>query len=131
MKPDIKSRANIITLVDLFYSKVEKDSLIGPIFTNVAQVDWKHHLPKMYDFWESILFGKATYKGNPMLVHFSLKEKTQMQAKQFDTWKTIFFETVDELFKGTNAELIKQKAQSIADLMAFKLNAPKSKFNIL
>ncbi|WP_443943986.1 group III truncated hemoglobin [Pedobacter sp. AW1-32] len=131
MKTDIESRTDIITLVDAFYKKVEKNAWIGPIFTDVAAINWAHHLPKMYDFWESILFGKATYKGNPMLVHFSLSAKTPMQKQQFDIWKSIFFETVDELYEGKNADLIKQKAQSIADLMAFKLNSPKSKLNIL
>jgi hemoglobin len=28
----------------------------------------------MYDFWESILFGQMTYKGNPMRMHFPVNE---------------------------------------------------------
>lgn len=128
---DIETRADIILLVDHFYSKVQDNQTIGPIFTHVANVDWSHHLPKMYDFWESILFGKAIYKGNPMLTHFSLNEKAPLKAEEFNTWKTIFYEVVDELFAGENAETIKQKAQSIADLMHFKINSPKSKTNII
>lgn len=127
---DIETRADIILLVDHFYTKVQENQTIGPIFTQVANVDWSHHLPKMYDFWESILFGKAIYKGNPMLTHFSLNEKAPLKTEEFNTWKTIFFEVVDELFTGENAETIKQKAQSIADLMHFKINSPPSKINI-
>ncbi|MCZ4244535.1 group III truncated hemoglobin [Pedobacter punctiformis] len=130
MKKDILNRQDLILLVDTFYKKVEQNAKIGPIFTEVAKVDWTHHLPKMYDFWESILFGKAVYKGNPMLTHFALKEKTTLQEEEFNTWKSIFYETVDELFEGENAEIIKQKAQSIADLMHFKLNMPKSHITI-
>ena len=72
MKKDIDNRADIIALVDTFYQNVALNKQIGPIFTDIAKVDWSHHLPKMYDFWESILFGKAIYKGNPMLSHFAL-----------------------------------------------------------
>lgn len=131
MKTDIKNRNDIILLVDTFYKKVEQNDKIGPIFTDVAKVDWSHHLPKMYDFWESILFGKAIYKGNPMLTHFSLQQKVDLFQAEFDVWKTLFYNTVDELFEGENSETIKQKAQSIADLMHFKLNSPKPKINIV
>lgn len=131
MKNDITNRNDLILLVDTFYNKIQLNAKIGFIFTDVAKVDWSHHLPKMYDFWESVLFGKATYKGNPMLTHFALRDKTSLKTEEFDTWKNIFFETVNELFKGENAETIKQKAQSIADLMHFKLNPPKSKINIV
>ncbi|GAA4198044.1 hypothetical protein GCM10022289_06190 [Pedobacter jeongneungensis] len=130
MKKDINNRTDIIHLVDTFYKDVALNQTIGPIFTDVAKVDWAHHLPRMYDFWESILFGKATYKGNPMLVHFTLNDKVSLQTAQFEAWKTIFFHTVDALFEGENAGLIKQKAQSIADLMHFKINSPQPKIKI-
>jgi len=131
MKKDIHNREDIMLLVDTFYKNVALNKQIGPIFTDVAKVDWSHHLPKMYDFWESILFGKAIYKGNPMLTHFALNEQTPLQTEAFKTWKNLFFQTVDDLFTGDNADLIKQKAQSIADLMHFKINSPQSKIKIV
>lgn len=131
MKKDIHNREDIMLLVDTFYKNVALNKQIGPIFTDVAKVDWSHHLPKMYDFWESILFGKAIYKGNPMLTHFALNEQTPLQTEAFETWKNLFFQTVDDLFVGENADLIKQKAQSIADLMHFKINSPQSKIKIV
>lgn len=131
MKNDILNRTDIILLVDTFYGNIQQNDKIGPIFTSVAKVDWAHHLPKMYDFWESILFGKATYKGNPMLVHFALNDKAPLQSAEFETWKSIFFNTVDDLFEGENSNLIKQKAQSIADLMHFKINSPQPKIKIV
>ncbi|TCD29184.1 group III truncated hemoglobin [Pedobacter psychrodurus] len=131
MKKDIHNREDIVLLVDTFYKQVALNKQIGPIFTDVAKVDWSHHLPKMYNFWESIVFGKAIYKGNPMLTHFALNERTPLQTEAFETWKHLFFKTVDDLFTGENADLIKQKAQSIADLMHFKINAPQSKIKIV
>lgn len=131
MKKDLHNREDIILLVNTFYNKVQSNDNIGPIFTDIARVDWSQHLPKMYDFWESILFGKATYKGNPMLTHFDLNKKTSLKQAEFNAWKMLFFETVDDLFEGEYAETIKQKAQSIADLMHFKLNSPDSKTKIV
>ncbi|WP_443939783.1 group III truncated hemoglobin [Pedobacter sp. MW01-1-1] len=131
MKTDISNREDIEFLVNAFYKKVEKNDTIGFIFTKIAKVNWEHHLPKMYDFWESILFGSAIYKGNPMLTHFDINAKINLKETEFTAWKTLFFNTVDEYFEGNNANLIKQKAQSIADLMFFKLNAAPSKTKIV
>lgn len=131
MKKDINDRNDLILLVDTFYNSVQENPIIGPIFTDIAKVDWSHHLPKMYDFWESILFGQAVYKGNPMIRHFDINDKTPLQSEQFEVWKDIFFHTVDNLFEGENANIIKQKAQSIADLMHFKINSPKPQFPII
>ena len=64
---DIESKDDIILLVNEFYTKIQIDPIIGYIFTDVAKLDWNVHLPKMYSFWESILFGTGSYKGNPMV----------------------------------------------------------------
>jgi len=120
---DITDRKDIELLVDSFYQKVQADPLIGYIFTDVAKVKWEHHLPKMYDFWETILFGQKGFKGNPMEVHFKLNRQHPLLEKHFERWKDIFNATVDENFKGELAEDAKQKALSIADLMLFKINS--------
>lgn len=130
MKKDITSREDIVHLVNTFYDRVQHNTDIGPIFNDVAKVDWNKHLPKMYDFWESILFGVAKFKGNPMEAHFHVHQKQQLRQEEFNVWKDIFFETVDELFEGETADLAKQKATSIADLMHFKLNYKVQGINI-
>lgn len=121
-KKDISTRKDIELLVDSFYQKVQQDGLIGHIFTHVAKVSWEHHLPKMYDFWETILFGQKGFKGNPMEVHIKLNQKHPLDDRHFQRWKSIFYATVDEHFEGELADLVKEKAQSIADLMLFKIN---------
>jgi hemoglobin len=119
---DLTTREDIEILVNTFYKKVENDELIGHIFTDVVKVAWAHHLPKMYDFWETILFGQKGFKGNPMEVHFKINQQYPLLKEHFDRWKLIFETTIDQLFLGEYAELAKQKAQSIADLMLFKMN---------
>ncbi|HPW98479.1 MAG TPA: group III truncated hemoglobin, partial [Flavobacterium sp.] len=78
MKHDIQNREDIIKLVDVFYDKVKKDNVIGYIFSDIAHVNWDLHLPRMYDFWENILFYTGNFDGNPMMTHKTLNEKAPM-----------------------------------------------------
>jgi hemoglobin len=129
MKKDIKDRTDIQQLVDTFYTKVRADETIGYLFNDVARVNWEQHLPRMYDFWENILFQTGGFKGNPMAAHVQLHQKSPLSAAHFDRWQQLFLATVDELFEGDNAELIKQRARSIATMMLIKVspsNDPKS-----
>ena len=121
MKKDIESRKDIELLVDSFYDKVVQDDLIGHIFNDIAEVDWNKHLPKMYDFWETILFGQKGFKGNPMEVHFRINIIHPLEQQHFERWQHLFNLTIDEHFSGSTAELAKQKARSIAELMLIKM----------
>ncbi len=122
MKKDINDRQDIELLVNAFYEKVQHDEKIGYIFTDIAKVNWQHHLPKMYDFWETILFGKKGFKGNPMEVHFKLNKIHPLLQEHFERWKSLFNDTINEHFEGEFAQLAIEKAQAIADLMLFKMN---------
>lgn len=121
MKDDIRSRTDIELLVNSFYDRVKDDGTIGYIFEDVAKVNWEHHLPKMYDFWETILFGQKGFKGNPMEVHFKLNKLHPLESEHFERWKELFRKTINEHFSGPFADLAIQKAESIAGLMLFKI----------
>ncbi len=127
MKKDIANRADIELLVNTFYGKVEGDTLIGHIFNQIARVNWEHHLPKMYDFWETILFGKRSFKGNPMDAHFKLNELYTLKQEHFNRWIEIFEDSVDSLFEGDVASSAKFKARSIAGIMFYKINPEYNK----
>ncbi len=118
---DIQNRKDVETLVDRFYKQVVKDELIAVFFTKVVVLDWKVHISIMYNFWESILFGKATYKGNAMLKHILLNQKMPLKEEHFERWLMLWGHTIDENFKGEKAEEAKQKAKQIGDLMKFKV----------
>jgi hemoglobin len=121
MKQDIENIEDIKRLVDAFYKQVNKDDLIAFFFSDIIPVDWEKHLPKMYSFWENVLFHRGSYTGNPMLKHQHLNQKCPMHAAHFKRWLQLFNHTVDELFVGENAELIKQRAFSIATVMQIKI----------
>jgi hemoglobin len=121
MKNDIKNRKDIELLINSFYSKVKVDPVIGYFFTEVQNVNWEIHLPKMYDFWENIIFNTGNYEGNPMAQHQDLHKKSALSKAHFDHWIALFTNTVDQLFAGEKAELTKQRATSISTVMQIKI----------
>lgn len=120
MKTDIKNRNDIEKLINTFYGKIKTDIKISYFFTDVAKVNWEEHLPKMYDFWENIMFSKGNYTGNPMTKHKELHQKSEMKEAHFKHWNALFNETVDELFTGEKAEEIKQRAMNISGVLMYK-----------
>lgn len=121
MKREIESRMDIELLVNTFYEKVRANKVIGYIFNDIAKIDWKHHLPKMYSFWASILLGQHGFTGNPMQKHIQLSKQTTLTEVEFSEWILLFNETVDELFEGEKAEEAKIRAANIARLMIYKI----------
>ncbi|MGL1886474.1 MAG: group III truncated hemoglobin [Reichenbachiella sp.] len=117
----LENREDIILLVDTFYKKATTDHVIGHFFTEVIQLDFEKHMPKMYDFWETTLFHVGAYKGNPMQVHHDLSAKSPLKKEHFDQWLKMWLETIDELFEGPKAESAKQRATSIATMMQIKV----------
>jgi hemoglobin len=122
MKQDLKERSDIVLLVDRFYDRVRENPVIGPIFTEVARLDFDKHLPVMYSFWASQLLGEQSYSGNPMTPHLKLAQLTSMGEAQFNEWLRLFNLTVDELYEGEKAEEAKTRAGNIARLMNYKIN---------
>lgn len=121
MKKDIQSRTDIELMVNSFYDKVKKDDIIGHFFTEVVKVNWEKHLPVMYNFWENILFHTSNYEGNPMNVHQQLHYKSPVTMQHFQRWNTLFAQTVDALFDGKNAEMVKKRSVSISTVMQINI----------
>lgn len=121
-RPDLAGRADIELLVNTFYEKVRGDELLGFIFADVARVDWAAHLPKMYAFWETMIFRSGNFTGNPLAAHARLVPLTAMGRPQFDRWLELFTATVDGLFAGEKAEHIKSAASDMANVIHAKIN---------
>ena len=120
--PDLADRASIELLINTFYERVQEDELLGFIFTDVAKVNWEKHLPKMYSFWETVIFRTGGYRGDPLGAHAKFKPLTEMGKAQFDQWLIIFKATVDDLFAGENADHIKNAATDMANVLYSKVN---------
>lgn len=130
MKTDLLGRAEIEQLVNEFYQRVRKDELLGFIFEDVAKTDWTSHLPKMYAFWETVIFGTGGFRGNPLAAHAKLTPMTNMGREQFDRWLLLFHGTVDDLFSGENATHIKHAAADMANVIHSRINhVPDARFD--
>ncbi len=108
-RPPLENRAQLDALLNRFYERVRRDPLIGPVFNEVAKVNWEEHLPKIGDFWEQLLFEGQAYKGRPFPPHIPL----QLEAAHFERWLSLFFLTVDEAHEGFKAEELKKRAYNI------------------
>jgi len=109
-KTDIQDDADIKKLVHRFYDKVGQDERLGYMFNDVAQVNWKTHLPKMVNFWSNILFKTRRFKGRPYRKHRPLPIK----RADFNIWLGLWNETVDHLYEGQNADIVKEVAYRVA-----------------
>jgi hemoglobin len=126
---DITDRRDIACFVNVFYDRVRDDGLLGPIFDDIAHVDWATHLPRMYDFWESVLFATATFKGAPLIVHRELAQRAPLTRPAFDRWIALFQSAVDDLFSGPMAEHAKNSAGRIAVAMEHNIGPRISSTN--
>lgn len=122
MKKDIENRVDIQLLVDSFYTKVKADATIGCFFNAVIPVNWEAHLPRMYSFWESVLLGQASYKGNPVVKHMNINRLQPLLEGHFDRWLELWQQTVNELFEGSIAESAKRKPEQMKIIMLSKMH---------
>lgn len=117
MKKDIQDLSDIKLMVDAFYDKVRLDDLIGPIFNEVIQNNWKTHLEKMYTFWQTILLEDYTYSGRPFPPHANLP----VNQLHFDRWKKLFTEIVQLNFEGQKADEAIWRADKMANMFLSKI----------
>ena len=109
-------------MLEIFYRKAFADDLIGHFFTTVVPLDLPTHIPVIAAFWESIIFNTQSYRKNVMQVHEHISSLSHIKRQHLDRWVQLFSETVDETFAGPHAELMKQRARSVATLMDIKIN---------
>ena len=118
----IEDREDVSRLVRTFYVKIRKDTVLGPIFNN-SITDWESHLELLTDFWETQLFLKRVYHGNPVTAHQEVDEKTNhiISSEHFGLWLNLWFETIDQLFTGDVAWIAKNRAQKMSTMLFMKM----------
>jgi hemoglobin len=117
---DLNNRDDILHLLTSFYHKAFVDELIGHFFTEVVPLDLETHIPVIADFWEAIVFNTQGYNKNVMEIHRQISQLSKIRKDHLDRWVQIFSETIDEMFEGDKATLMKQRARSVATLMEIK-----------
>lgn len=121
-KKDIKTREDIFLLVSSFYGKIRKDKVLGPFFSNAIK-NWDEHLDRLTTFWESSLFLKTKYLGNPLEAHTKVDAENDNRITElhFGLWLNLWFQTIDELFEGDYAENAKHRARKMGTFLYLKI----------
>ena len=101
-------------MVRRFYADVAMDDLLGPVFNDVAQVDWSEHIPKLTAFWCRALLGRQGYSGNPFRAHADVHAQSPFTAAHFDRWLTLFEETLEIGWVGPNVQRARELAHNVA-----------------
>jgi len=117
MKKDIKNREDIFLLVSTFYEKVKKDSMLATFFGSIN--DWDEHLERLTNFWESSLFLKTKYLGDPLKAHIRVDKDHHhtMTQEHFGQWMNLWYRTVDELYVGEVAQRAKNRARKMSTFL--------------
>lgn len=115
---------NIEILVRTFYSHVLKDDVLAPFFieklgNDIQSPAWEEHLLLLTEFWKFVALGYDDYTGNPLQPHFHINGLTR---KAFQSWLTLFHQTIDTIYTAEAGEYFKQKSNDIAQNFIRKLS---------
>ncbi len=111
---DLDTPAEIAEMVRRFYADVAMDDVLGPMFDEVAQVDWSEHLPKLTAFWCRALLGQEGYSGNPFRAHAEVHARRPFTTEHFRRWLDLFHETLELGWVGPNVERARELAGNVA-----------------
>ncbi len=76
----------INAVIELFYSLVHSDPLLGPLFSSHVH-HWDQHLQAMRDFWSTALLGSKRYKGNAFAAHMRLPVEEGHFTRFLELWE--------------------------------------------
>lgn len=107
--------ADILGVLEAFYATVTRDPLLAPYF---AALDMDAHMPRIADFWSTVLFQTGRYSANVFRPHLDMPGLT---ADHFARWVATLEATVDARFAGAGAERMKGLAHRVAYSMQLRL----------
>lgn len=118
---DLDRRAAVHDLVVRFYREIVFDDLLGPVFDEVAEVDWAVHIPVLVDYWSRVLLGEQDYRGSLLAAHRHVHEIEPFRLDHVDRWYALWVRSIDEGWRGPNADRAKRHAARVAASLARQL----------
>ncbi len=111
---DLKTTEDITKFMEDFYAVLLANPTAAPVFEGI---DMQAHMPRVVAFWGNMIFGGGRYSGSPFERHIPL----DLTTEHFEIWYETFCSTLDALFEGPNAKMLKERAYSIAFIFSQKL----------
>jgi len=106
---------DLAELLTRFYAAVERDPLLAPYF---APVDMRDHIPRIADFWSTMLFHSGRYSGNAFRPHLEMPGLT---GAHFAHWLATLDQVVDASHVGPVANDMKALGHRVAYSMQLRL----------
>jgi len=110
---DLDDAEQIAEMVRRFYGAAAQDDLLGPVFNDVAAVDWPEHLATLTAFWSRALLGQEGYAGNPFRQHRLVHDRAPFTHAHFERWLELFDDTLDG-WHGPRAGRARELAHEVA-----------------
>ena len=124
-RPDVDDAA-LLPLLTAFYAEIEHDALLQPYF---APLDMAAHMPRIADFWSTLLFHSGRYQGNAFRPHADMPGLT---AEHFRRWVATLERVVDARHAGPAATQMKTLGHRVAYSMQLRLGiAPFAPFRAI
>lgn len=121
-RPDL-TEADLAPLLAAFYGTVGADPRLAPYF---APLDMAAHLPRIVDFWSTMLWHTGRYAGNAFRPHLAMPG---LDADHFVRWVATLEATVDARHAGPMARQLVAVGHRIAYSMQLRLGiAPGTAF---
>lgn len=105
------NRENLTELVHRFYDDVRADPVLGPVFEAALHDHWETHLPRMVEFWSTIMLGSKSFSGNVFAKHMALQGVT---PAHFAAWVKLWEQHTSRLFTPALALELQATAHGIA-----------------
>lgn len=118
---DLSTPAQVHDLVTVFYREIVFDELLEPIFSDVAEIDWAEHIPRLIDYWCWILFATHPYPGAVTRTHRHLHELKAIEPAHCDRWFKLWVACIDERWSGPHADHAKRHAHTLMAGMARRI----------
>lgn len=118
---DLTTRGDVHDLVVGFYREIVFDDVLGPVFDEIAEVDWTVHLPRLVDYWSRVLLGLPGYEGALISPHRRVHDIEAFRPEWFDRWFELWVRSIDERWSGPVAERAKHHAATVGSTLSRRL----------
>lgn len=118
---DLDRRSKIHDLVVDFHREVVFDDILGPVFGDVAELDWAEHAPRLISYWCQVLLGEPGYSGFVLGPHRAIHELNAFDVVHFDRWYTLWSCCIDARWSGPIAQRAKLHAEAIVAVLVRRL----------
>ncbi|WP_174813706.1 group III truncated hemoglobin [Aquisalimonas sp. 2447] len=115
--PDLDTPEQIDTFIDAFYQRVFADSLLAPVFLDVAAIDVPEHVAIIKRYWRKMILGEDAYDRNMMARHEAVHGLQRLETRHFERWLHLYRSTLASGWQGPYARRADQLAVTIAGNM--------------